>query len=220
MKSSLRLGIIGSSGGSAFAAADKCLFDSGVEIEWVIVTDRICGFETLAAEKKCSHSRIKYDNAVQFSKDACDIFEIEECNDVILFYTRRVSSPLIDRLRVWNIHPSLLPSFPGLNAVRDAFNAGVRILGGTLHRVDAGLDTGPIVAQVAAPLSSYMSLAEAEHLSYLQKVWLTLVWVDHLRSPGTLAEHTFLNVDGSTARPFLRNDQLYSSYESFLIQAK
>lgn len=220
MKSSMRLGIIGSSGGSAFAAADKCLFDSGVEIEWVVVTDRICGFETLAAKKKYNYSRIAYDNAVQFSKDACDFFEIEGCEDVVLFYTRRISSPLIDRLRVWNIHPSLLPSFPGLNAVRDAFNARVRVLGGTLHRVDAGLDTGPIVAQVASPLSSYMSLAEAEHLSYLQKVWLTLVWVDHLRSPGTLAEHAFINVDESTASPILRNDRLCSSYKSFLIQEK
>lgn len=217
MKSSFRLGIIGSSGGGAIAAADKCLLDLGINIEWVVVTDRVCGFETWAAERKCSYSRIKYGDTVQFSKDACDIFEIEECDDVILFYTRRVGSPLIDRIRVWNIHPSLLPSFRGLNGVRDAFNAGVRIFGATLHRVDAGLDTGPIIAQVAAPLSSHMSLAEAERLSYLQKVWLTLVWVDHLRSPGTLAEHAFFNADGSTASDFLRNDRLYSSYKSIMI---
>lgn len=54
--------------------------------------------------------------------------------------------------RVLNIHPSLLPAFPGLHAQQQAFDAGVRVAGCTVHLVDAGLDTGPIVIQAAVPV--------------------------------------------------------------------
>jgi phosphoribosylglycinamide formyltransferase-1 len=51
------------------------------------------------------------------------------------------------RVPVLNVHPSLLPQFRGLNAQRQAIEAGVSVTGATVHRVDAGMDTGPIVAQ-------------------------------------------------------------------------
>jgi phosphoribosylglycinamide formyltransferase-1 len=54
--------------------------------------------------------------------------------------------------RVLNIHPSLLPAFPGMHAQRQALAAGVRLAGCTVHFVDAGTDTGPIVGQAAVPV--------------------------------------------------------------------
>ncbi|MBB1042591.1 phosphoribosylglycinamide formyltransferase [Dietzia sp. Cai40] len=51
--------------------------------------------------------------------------------------------------RVVNTHPALLPSFPGAHAVRDALAYGVRVTGCTVHLVDAGVDTGPVIAQCA-----------------------------------------------------------------------
>jgi phosphoribosylglycinamide formyltransferase-1 len=54
--------------------------------------------------------------------------------------------------RVVNVHPALLPSFPGLHGVRQALNAGVRVAGCTVHFVDEGTDTGPIIAQAAVPI--------------------------------------------------------------------
>jgi phosphoribosylglycinamide formyltransferase-1 len=60
-------------------------------------------------------------------------------------------------LRDWsgrcvNTHPALLPAFPGAHGVRDALAYGVRVSGATVHLVDAGVDTGPIIAQVAVPV--------------------------------------------------------------------
>lgn len=52
-------------------------------------------------------------------------------------------------LRIVNTHPALLPSFPGTHAVRDALAYGVRVTGSTIHLVDDGIDTGPIIAQEA-----------------------------------------------------------------------
>jgi len=54
--------------------------------------------------------------------------------------------------RLMNVHPSLLPAFPGLNAQRQALAQGVRITGATVHFVDEGVDTGPIVLQAAVPV--------------------------------------------------------------------
>jgi phosphoribosylglycinamide formyltransferase-1 len=67
----------------------------------------------------------------------------------------RVLSPAYVRAfagRALNIHPSLLPAFPGLHAPRQALEHGVKVAGATVHFVDEGVDTGPIVAQAAVPV--------------------------------------------------------------------
>ena len=70
---------------------------------------------------------------------------------VLAGYMRLLSEPFLDRFpgRILNIHPSLLPSFPGAHAVEDALAHGVKVTGATVHFVDQGIDTGPIVLQEA-----------------------------------------------------------------------
>jgi phosphoribosylglycinamide formyltransferase-1 len=69
-------------------------------------------------------------------------------------FMRLVGSPLLDAFpeRVLNIHPSLLPAFPGLHAQRQAIEHGVRVSGATVHLVTSALDDGPIVLQAAVPV--------------------------------------------------------------------
>jgi phosphoribosylglycinamide formyltransferase-1 len=69
-------------------------------------------------------------------------------------YMRLVTPRLLAAFpnRVLNIHPALLPSFPGLHAQQQAFDAGVKVSGCTVHFVDDGMDTGPIIAQTAVPV--------------------------------------------------------------------
>jgi phosphoribosylglycinamide formyltransferase-1 len=69
-------------------------------------------------------------------------------------FMRLVGQPLLDAFpnRILNIHPSLLPSFPGLHAQRQALEHGVRVTGATVHLVNAELDGGPIVLQAAVPV--------------------------------------------------------------------
>ncbi|MCG8556800.1 MAG: phosphoribosylglycinamide formyltransferase [Proteobacteria bacterium] len=73
---------------------------------------------------------------------------------VLAGFMRLVGSNLLSRFpkRVINIHPSLLPSFPGVDAARQAIDAGVQLSGCTVHLVDHGVDSGPILAQAAVPV--------------------------------------------------------------------
>jgi phosphoribosylglycinamide formyltransferase-1 len=64
--------------------------------------------------------------------------------------------------RIINLHPALLPSFPGRNGILDAYNYGVRITGVTVHYVDAGIDSGEIIAQQAVPIAPKQSLPALE----------------------------------------------------------
>jgi phosphoribosylglycinamide formyltransferase-1 len=79
--------------------------------------------------------------------------------------------------RILNVHPSLLPSFPGLQAQEQAIRYGVRVSGATVHFVDEGTDTGPIVGQTALPLreneaaDAYAArLLSVEHALYVHSV--------------------------------------------------
>ncbi|MGZ4753240.1 MAG: phosphoribosylglycinamide formyltransferase [Oryzihumus sp.] len=64
-------------------------------------------------------------------------------------FMKLLGSQVLSRFTVLNTHPALLPAFPGAHAVRDALEAGVATTGCTVHVVDAGVDTGPVLAQVA-----------------------------------------------------------------------
>jgi phosphoribosylglycinamide formyltransferase-1 len=66
-------------------------------------------------------------------------------------YMRILGAPVVDRWRHrWiNVHPALLPAFPGVRGVADALDAGVKVIGVTVHLVDEGVDTGPIILQEA-----------------------------------------------------------------------
>ncbi|MGM0472479.1 MAG: phosphoribosylglycinamide formyltransferase, partial [Bacillota bacterium] len=81
--------------------------------------------------------------------------------------------------QIMNIHPSLLPAFPGPNAQQQALDYGVKVSGCTVHFVDTGLDTGPIINQAAVPVleeDTVTSLAErilkVEHQIYAEAIQL------------------------------------------------
>jgi len=94
-------------------------------------------------------------------------------------FMRRLHAPLLEAYggRILNVHPSLLPAFPGLDAVRQALDHGVRVTGCTVHVVDGGLDSGPIVAQAAVEVAARDTIATlaqrihvAEHALYPRAV--------------------------------------------------
>jgi phosphoribosylglycinamide formyltransferase 1 len=102
---------------------------------------------------------------------------------VLAGYMRLLSEPFLNRFpgRILNVHPSLLPSFPGAHAVEDALAHGVKVTGATVHFVDEGVDTGPIVLQEAVavregdtPETLHARIQAVEHRLLPQAVRLFL----------------------------------------------
>jgi phosphoribosylglycinamide formyltransferase-1 len=84
---------------------------------------------------------------------------------VLAGYMHLLTAPFLARFpeRIVNVHPSLLPAFPGAHAIEDALAAGVETTGVTVHVVDEGLDTGPVLAQEPVPVEPRATLEERIH---------------------------------------------------------
>ena len=100
---------------------------------------------------------------------------------VMAGYMRKVTSVMLDAFpnRVLNLHPALLPSFKGAHAIADAFNAGVKVTGVTVHFANADYDKGPIVVQRAVPVAENDTLDtleakihDVEHVLYPEVIGL------------------------------------------------
>ena len=114
-----------------------------------VLRAREAGIEALHLSPRAYADRDSYDRAM------VDLLKQREVSFVCLAgFMRLVGAPLVEvyRHRILNIHPSLLPSFPGLDAQRQALEHGVRITGATVHLVTSGLDDGPIVLQSPVPV--------------------------------------------------------------------
>jgi phosphoribosylglycinamide formyltransferase 1 len=107
------------------------------------------GIETVVIDHRGYASRDDFDRAV-----AAALRERGVSLVCLAGFMRLIGAPLLDAFphAILNIHPSLLPSFPGVDAQRQALLHGVRIAGATVHLVTAELDAGPIVAQAAVPV--------------------------------------------------------------------
>jgi phosphoribosylglycinamide formyltransferase-1 len=84
---------------------------------------------------------------------------------VLAGYMHLLTKPFLDRFpgRIVNVHPSLLPAFPGAHAITDALAAGVAMTGVTVHYVDEGLDSGPIIRQEEVSVEPRATLEERIH---------------------------------------------------------
>jgi len=97
-------------------------------------------------------------------------------------FMRILSPDFVNRFKVMNTHPALLPDFPGAHAVRDALKAGVTQTGTTVHWVDEGVDTGPIISQRVVPVEPFDtedSLHERIKIAERNLIVETLLaWID------------------------------------------
>jgi phosphoribosylglycinamide formyltransferase-1 len=182
-----RIGLLGSGKGSNFVAiADACRTGQiPAEIALVLsdvpgagilqhATDRNLPARYLAPGK----FRTKLDEEAE--RAYIDALNAARVDPVVLAGFMRVLKGDFLRSfegRIVNIHPSLLPSFPGLEAWKQALDYGVKVTGCTVHYVDAGVDSGPIIGQTTVPVldddtaeSLHQRIHAAEHELYPQCV--------------------------------------------------
>lgn len=125
----------------------------------VIERARKAGVESFVFDPKAYARREDYETeiAAELEKRNVDLV-------VLAGYMRLLTSVLVNRYagKMINVHPSLLPAFPGKNAIGQAWNYGVKLTGITVHFVDGGMDSGPVIAQQAVEITSEDTLDSLE----------------------------------------------------------
>ncbi|WP_110926345.1 phosphoribosylglycinamide formyltransferase [Bacillus massiliglaciei] len=155
-----RIAVFASGNGSNFQAICDAAKEGRLDAEPVLVVcDKAGAFvlERAAAEgvDAFTFSAKDYPDKASYEQEILRRLNEYRVDFIILAgYMRLIGPTLIQPYaeRIVNIHPSLLPAFPGKDAVGQSLQAGVKVTGLTIHYVDEGMDTGPILAQQAVPV--------------------------------------------------------------------
>jgi len=155
----IKIGVLASGRGSNFQsiidAVERRYIDGEIR---VLITDNPeayaiqraenHGIDSVVMKPKDRESRDAYYQAV-----ASELRKREVDLVILAGFMRIVGKPLIDAypMRIMNIHPAILPSFPGLHGQAQAADYGVKVSGCTVHFVDEGMDTGPVIIQAVVP---------------------------------------------------------------------
>jgi len=147
----------------------QALIDDGLPISavaanrkdaYALVRARDAGIPTATFSLDCHESRAERDLVMATWLEEHGVELV-----VLAGYMQLLTKAFLIRFpdRIVNVHPSLLPAFPGAHAIRDAIAAGADPTGVTVHYVDDGLDTGPVLAQEPVPLEPRATLEQRIH---------------------------------------------------------
>ena len=155
-----KLGILCSGRGSNLASIIEAVERGDIPAEIaVVIADKADAYALERAREKgipaVSVIYRDYAERADFERAMLDELHAHDVGLVVLAGFMRILSPVFVHAytgRILNIHPALLPSFPGAHAHRDALAYGVKVSGCTVHFVDEGMDSGPIIMQAAVPV--------------------------------------------------------------------
>jgi phosphoribosylglycinamide formyltransferase 1 len=147
----------------------QALIDGGLPISAVasnrrgapaLLRARAAGIPTATFSLDCHADREERDLVLASWLEEHDVELV-----VLAGYMHLLTPPFLQRFpgRIVNVHPSLLPRFPGMHPIEDALAAGVDVTGVTVHYVDDGIDTGPVIAQEEVPVEPRATLVERIH---------------------------------------------------------
>ncbi|MFV0558537.1 MAG: phosphoribosylglycinamide formyltransferase [Enterococcus sp.] len=183
----MRVAIFASGNGSNFEAIAQSFSSGQIKGELALVfSDKPDAFVLERAEKwgitHASFSPKDFASKKAYEAELIKLLASFEIEFVVLAgYMRIIGPQLLAAFpkRIVNIHPSLLPAFPGLHGIKDAYDYGVKVTGVTVHYVDNGVDTGPIIAQAALTVEAEETVAELE---------ARIHQIEHEIYPATLAK--------------------------------
>lgn len=138
----------------------------------LVVSDRSCGAEGVSARFGVQFVRIDEVSGIGFSNRLEELLVEESIDAAFLFFTRILSGSILKSFsgRMINFHPSLLPAFPGLSGFDDGWDSSSLLLGSTVHFVDSGVDTGPVIQQTFLPVNRAADIRlEIRHRIFLQQ---------------------------------------------------
>lgn len=183
MSHPLRIGVLGSGKGSNFVAIADAIAAGDIPAEISIILSDVesAGILSHARERSLSSEFIppgKFRTKLDEESERAFVASLQNAKvDLVVLagFMRVLKGDFLRAFegRIVNIHPSLLPSFPGLEAWKQALDHGVKVTGCTVHFVDAGVDAGPIIGQQTVPVldhdtpeSLHLRIHAAEHELY------------------------------------------------------
>ena len=176
----MKIAIFASGNGSNFEAIAQAIEKQDIQAEIAVlfcdqksafVLERAAKYQvpTVSFSPKDFPSKVDYENEIKRTMHEFDVELI-----VLAGYMRIVGFTLLEAFpkKIINLHPSLLPSFPGLHGIQDAFDYGVKVSGITIHYIDEGVDTGPIIAQATTEITAEDTLESLEEkIHQLEHYW-------------------------------------------------
>jgi phosphoribosylglycinamide formyltransferase-1 len=170
MSRRIRLGVLISGSGTNLQAIIDAIAAGDLDAEVALVISSKSDAYGLKRAQEAGIPTIGLSRAVYHEQSAADALIAEEMLKagaeylVMAGYMRMVTGPILDAFpdRVINIHPALLPAFPGAHGIADAFAAGVKVTGVTVHFANARYDEGPIIAQRALEIREDDTLESLE----------------------------------------------------------
>lgn len=183
----MRIAVLASGNGSNFEALCQGVENKTIAAEIVLLfSDHRDAYVLERAKKHHINSESfelkEFDNKLAYEKALLEVLQTNKVDLLVLAgYMRIVGEELLSAFpnKIINIHPALLPAFPGLHGIRDAFEAGVKETGVTVHFVDSGVDTGPIIAQEAVEITKADTLETLEEKIHA---------VEHVLYPAVIAK--------------------------------
>jgi phosphoribosylglycinamide formyltransferase 1 len=156
----ITLGVLVSGSGTNMQAILQAVRAGTLDARVAVVVSNVAGAGALDRARAAGVEAIVVEHGKYADRRAFDAAVVEHLKTrgvelvVLAGFMRLVTDVLLGAfpMRVVNIHPGLLPAFPGVHAQRQALEYGVRVAGCTVHFVDGGTDTGPIIAQAAVPV--------------------------------------------------------------------
>lgn len=162
MQQKIRLGVLGSGKGSNFRAVLEAIQEGRLNAEVAIVISDVPGAGILQYASDAglpvatvTDPGFRTKLSPEIEAEQVSLLKKASVDLVVLAgYMRMIKAPMLEAFprRIINIHPSLLPKFPGLEAWKQALAAGEEKTGCTVHYVDAGMDTGDVISQAEVPV--------------------------------------------------------------------
>ena len=165
-----KIAVFASGFGSNFQAIIEAVKQNVLDVEIALLVSDKPGCKAIERAENNGIQVFAFSAKDYTDKEAYETVILQKLQDlgveyiVLAGYMRYIGKVLLENfpMRIINLHPALLPSFPGAHGISDAFQHGVKVFGITIHYVDAGMDTGKIIAQSCFTAKGNETLDEIE----------------------------------------------------------
>ena len=169
-----KLGIICSSGASYVFRNLKFLEENNIELFFIF--DRSCKAVEKCKKNKIEFKKLKFDK--NFNKKSKKILKKKKIKNILTVFSRIVDENIYKNFSSYNIHPSFLPKYKGMGALKKQVENKEKFIGCTLHKINKKIDGGKIIFQI----KNRYNLKNYKKVSFLQRVYLFMFYIKWLEN--------------------------------------